>query len=95
MKSLRPLTKKGVDLISGVRVDIQVKDWNNNCTMGTKVRYWRTLPKRPGDIPLVAMTRSEAWVTRDGLPVVLLQGKAGYVHLDHVERILEVQEEEK
>ena len=59
--------------------------WNASVPIGTKVRYWPILPPIPSAPPVDAATRSEAWELGSGHPVVKITGKAGGVHLDHLE----------
>lgn len=42
-------------------------------------------PPIGGVPPVDTTTRSEAWALGDGSVVVLIEGKAGGVHLSHVE----------
>lgn len=57
-----------------------VRQWNAAWPAGTDVKFWNL----HGDPPVLATTRSEAWVSDGGQPVVLLHGKAGPVSLYHV-----------
>ncbi len=56
--------------------------WNARHPAGTLVLAW---PGTRDVEPLVTMTRSAAWPLGDGTPVVAVEGKAGGIHLDHVE----------
>jgi len=59
-------------------------DWNRMGD-GVPCTYWpiRRDDGLGGD-PLATHTRSLAWVTPAGKPVVMVRGKAGYVSLRHV-----------
>jgi len=59
--------------------------WNDAHPIGTAVRYWPIYPPIDGVPPVDMTTRSEAWTLGDGSVVVLIEGKAGGVHLSHVE----------
>jgi hypothetical protein len=59
--------------------------WNAEYPVGTAVRYWPIYPPSEGFPPEDTTTRSEAWTLKDGSVVVLVSGKAGGVHLSHVE----------
>ena len=59
--------------------------WNAAYPVGTAVRYWPIYPPSEGFPPEDTTTRSEAWTLGDGSVVVLVSGKAGGVHLSHIE----------
>lgn len=59
--------------------------WNTAHPVGTAVRYWPIYPPIEGVPPVDTTTRSEAWALGDGSVVVLIEGKAGGVHLSHIE----------
>lgn len=61
------------------------ESWNAAHSVGTAVRYWPIYPPIGGVPPVDTTTRSEAWALGDGSVVVLVEGKAGGVHLSHVE----------
>jgi hypothetical protein len=57
-----------------------VDQWNEEHPVGTTVRYW---PVRGDDECDVTATRSEAWLLGGHTPVVMIDGRAGGVALDH------------
>lgn len=57
-----------------------VRKWNRAWPPGTAVLFWN----RFGDPPIETTTRSEAFVTESGVPVVFVQRQTGYVSLFHV-----------
>lgn len=59
--------------------------WNAAYPVGTAVRYYPIYPPIESVSPVDTTTRSEAWTLGDGSVVVLIEGKAGGVHLSHVE----------
>lgn len=59
--------------------------WNAAHPVGTRVRYWPVLPPIESAPPLDTTTRSEAWCLGDGTAIVKVVGKAGGVHLGHIE----------
>jgi len=61
------------------------ESWNAAHPVGTAVRYWPIYPPIKGVSPVDTTTRSEAWALGDGSVVVLIEGKAGGVHLSHIE----------
>lgn len=60
-------------------------EWNASVPIGTKVRYWPILPPIASAPSVETTTRSEAWELGSGHPVVKIAGKAGGVHLSHLE----------
>lgn len=60
--------------------------WNQAYPIGTRVRYFPTLPSG-GVPPVETVTCSEAWTLGDGSPVVKITGRAGGVHLAHLQVI--------
>lgn len=56
-------------------------DWNMAHEVGTPVLAW---PGTTDQDPLVTRTRSVAWALPSGAPVVMVDGHAGGIHLDHV-----------
>ena len=58
----------------------QIDAMNQN-PIGTRVVYWPTL-HRAGKR---TMTRSKAFLSNSGAPVVFVDGIPGYVHIEHVE----------
>ena len=61
------------------------ESWNAEYPIGTPVRYWPIYPPHGGLQPDETKTRSEAWTIGDGSVVVLVVGRAGGVHLSHIE----------
>ena len=61
--------------------------WNAAHPVGTRVRYWPIMPPTESEPPLDTTTRSEAWRVGDGSVVVKVVGRAGGVHLGHIELI--------
>jgi hypothetical protein len=53
--------------------------WNEKYPEGTQV----TVRRDSGEI-LETVTRSEAWVDENGIPVILVKGISGYYKLDRV-----------
>ena len=58
----------------------QVKLMNRN-PLGTNVTYWPTLHKNGKR----TRTRSAAFLSKSGAPVIFVDGIPGYVHIEHVE----------
>lgn len=58
-------------------------DFNDECPTGTPVVY---RPIQGSDDGMKeTVTRSEAWTLPSGAPVVMVENKAGGVHLDHIQ----------
>lgn len=58
--------------------------FNKNC-IGTKVVYWPTLLLSSHKNGKRTLTRSKAFLSKSGSPVVFLEGISGYVHVGCVE----------
>jgi hypothetical protein len=58
----------------------QVEAMNRN-PIGTDVVYWPTLHRAGKRVK----TRSEAFLSNSGTPVIFVEGVSGYVHVEHVE----------
>ena len=58
----------------------QVTVFNKN-PVGSQVTYWPVL-HRDGKR---TTTRSEAFLSKSGTPVVFVEGVSGYVHIEHVQ----------
>jgi hypothetical protein len=61
---------------------ISAGKWNSQHAVGTRVRYY-PVAGEPGHLD--TSTRSAAWPLGDGRAVVLIVGRTGGVHLDHLE----------
>lgn len=59
--------------------------WNLLYPSGTPVRFYPVLPPTAAAPPVDTVTRSEAWELGGGHPVVLIAGRTGGVHLEHLE----------
>ena len=65
-----------------------IEAFNERAPVGTRAVYWPTV-----GVNGIIMhkggkrthTRSEAFLSKSGYPVVFLEGIAGYVHIDHVD----------
>lgn len=58
------------------------EQFNEKYPIGTKVLYWPFTRDEEG---IQSETRTPAWNLGDGSPVVSVNGKAGGIHLSHVE----------
>jgi hypothetical protein len=65
----------------------QCDAFNASHPIGTKVRYRSLLEHATQYDIQETKTRSEAWTLPSGDPVVMIDGKAGGVSLDHIEVI--------
>ena len=65
---------------------VTAAEWNAKYPDPIPVRYWPMEREGPG---IVSRTRSIAWELGSGHPVVKVEGKAGGIHLTHVEPIAE------
>ena len=72
--------RKGRDLAGGVDPQNQVDAWNARFPIGTGIRFWEVVPFGP---VFDGRMRSAAFVSDSGHPAVFLNGKRGYVLLDH------------
>jgi hypothetical protein len=65
----------------GIMTPEQKIDAMNRNPIGTEVVYWPTL-HRAGKR---TKTRSAAFLSNSGTPVIFVEGVSGYVHVEHVE----------
>jgi len=63
---------------------LQVDDWNAKHPIGTAVKRFPLINPRRGSAT-TTKTRSRAWVSDAGYPLVLLEHITGACHLDSVE----------
>ncbi len=62
--------------------------WNDaHPDLGTRIVY---TPVEPDAVGMHTYARSYAWDTKDGVPVIRIQGKGGYVPLAHIVEAWEV-----
>lgn len=59
---------------------LTAEKWNETVPVGTEIRYF---PIKGRDEFRVTKTRSEAWTLGSGDAVVLIEGQAGGVSIDH------------
>lgn len=75
----RPETRKGKTVLT-MTPEQQIDAMNRN-PIGTDVVYWPTM-HRAGKR---TKTRSAAFLSKSGTPVIFVEGVSGYVHIEHVE----------
>ena len=71
-------------------MNLTAEQWNALYPVGTPVRYWpiRSRWGRPGGEPRDTKTRSVAWDIPSGSTVVLCEGQAGGLDVQHLMPLL-------